>query len=121
MAVERMSGTDDPPSTIPLYRIVRTNPAQIRDFLSERARGAPLKFETARALRLWDGLSVYRTREQAAVRATMTPRLGQYVAELAVPLDGSIELELDNGRNGHCTSWGDPWTIRTLVVSVTIL
>src|SRR5205823_8387577 len=48
--------------------------------------GAPLKFETARALRLWDGLSVYRTQEQAETRARMTPHLGQYIAELAIPL-----------------------------------
>jgi len=108
-------------SEIRLYRIVKMNPPGMRDFLSERALGTPLKYETARALRLWDGLSVYRTREQAAARARMTPRLGRYIAELVVPLDGSIRLELNNGRNGHCTIWGDPWTVRRLVLSVTPL
>jgi hypothetical protein len=45
--------------------------------------------------------------------------LGNYIAELHVPLDGSIRLELDNGPHGHSTIWGGLSTVRECIVSVT--
>ena len=47
-----------------------------------------------------------------------SPRLGTFVAELRIPLDGSIRFELNNGPNGHCTIWGDPLLLMTFVVRV---
>jgi hypothetical protein len=103
-----------------LYRIVQTDPPTVRDFLSQKVLGIPLKHETAKVLRLWDGLSVYRTAEQARARAQQTLRLGRHIAELIAPLDDDrIIVELDNGRHGHCTIWGTPWLLRSLVVAVT--
>jgi hypothetical protein len=102
--------------TVTLYRVVHTDPPTVRDFLSQKVLGIPLKRETTKMLRLWDGLSVYRTAEQAVTRARQTPRLGRYIAKLVVPLDDErIVVELDNGRNGHCTIWGSPWILRSLV------
>lgn len=115
-----MSSTpSEPDSTVlRLYRITKSNPPTIRDFLSFRELGIPLRHRTAKGLRLWDGLSVYREREQAVTRARRTPGLGQYVAELHVPMDGRIQLELDNGENGHCTIWGAPEALLALILSV---
>ena len=110
------------PAKVTLCRIVHTDPPTVRDFLSQKVLGIPLKHETAKGLRLWDGLSIYRTREQALTRAHQTPRLGRFIAELAVPLDDDhITVELDNGRHGHCTIWGGPWLPRSFVVSVTAI
>lgn len=69
----------------------------------------------------WDGISVYRTSEQAARIATLSPRHGTFIAEIKVPLDGSFRLELDNGDNGHSTIWGDANDLLGLVVSVTLV
>jgi hypothetical protein len=97
------------PAKVTLYRIVHADPPTVRDFLSQKVLGIPLKHETAKGLRLWDGLSIYRTREQALTRAHQTPRLGRFIAEL------------DSGRHGHCTVWGSPWLLRSFVVSVTAI
>ena len=102
-------GSDDTGAVIALYRLVHTDPPTVRDFLSQKVLGIPLKHETAKVLRIWDGLSVYRTEEQDRIRALQTPRLGRYIAELIVPRDDNhITVELDNGRNGHCPVWGSP-------------
>jgi hypothetical protein len=90
----------------------------VRDFLSQKVLGIPLKHENPKGLRLWDGLSVYRTVEQARARAQQTPRLGGFIAELVIPPEDSVTFELDNGRNGHCTIWGSPSLLRSFVVSV---
>jgi hypothetical protein len=100
------------------YRIVKTDPPTLADFLSLKALGRPLRHPTARALRLWDGLSVYQTAEQACALAGASPSLGGYIAELRIPASGPIQYELDTGRFGHCTLWGDPADIMNLVVSV---
>ena len=110
--------TDADSSVLRLYRVTKSDPPTIRDFLSFRELGIPLRHRTAKGLRLWDGLSVYREQEQAATRARRTPGLGQYVAELRIPMDGRFRLELDNGEDGHCTIWGEPEALLALVVSV---
>lgn len=110
--------TDEDIPTIVLYRVVQTDPPTVRDFLSQKVLGIPLKTVTPKVLRLWDGLSVYRTAEQARARAQQTPRLGRYIAKLVFPEDDRITIELDNGRQGHCTVWGSPWLLRSFVASV---
>jgi hypothetical protein len=109
MMNDAVTGSDSRVSTIDLYRVTQTDPSTVRDFLSQKVLGIPLKHPTAKVLRLWDGLSVYRIEEQARARARETPRLGLYIAKLLVPLDDDrITVELDNGRNGHCTIWAAP-------------
>lgn len=110
---------DEQPQHISLFRVVQNNPAVRYDMLSREALGMRPRHPTAKALRLWSGLSMNRTREQAAQLANVSPWLGEYIAELRIPTDGSIRYELDNGRNGHCTVWGDPDELLALVVSVT--
>lgn len=116
-----MSGSERPEPQGPhllLYRIAQSNPTTEHDFTSQQALGRPLRFRTAKALRLWSGVSVYRNRRDAESLATDSPHLGRFVAELRVPLDGSIRIELDNGRHGHCTIWGAPEVLMKLVVRV---
>jgi hypothetical protein len=77
-----------------------------------------MRAQTARARRLWSGLSVYQTEEQARAQIRRSPMLGNYIAELHVPTDGSIRLELDNGPHGHSTIWAGVAALRPLIVSV---
>lgn len=102
-----------------LFRVVQNNPPLKYDMMSREALGMRPRHPTAKALRLWSGVSMNRTREQAAQLANASPWLGEYIAELRIPVDGSFRYELDNGRNGHCTVWGEPDELLALVVSVT--
>jgi hypothetical protein len=113
------NSADLQPDFVRLFRVVKNSPPTRYDMLSRKALGIDLKHPTAKALRLWDGVSMNRTREQAARLSRESPWLGQFIAELRVPLDGSIRYELDNGRGGHCTIWGEPDVLRRLVVAVT--
>ena len=101
-----------------LYRIAENNPLREWDLTSHEDKGIPIRHRTAKALRLWSGISVYRSRSAAEAHAVDSPRLGAFVAELRIPLDGSVRFELDNGPNGHCTIWGDPKILLRFVVHV---
>lgn len=107
-----------PPGHIALFRIVEASVLREYDFLSQHARGHQMRFMNAKAMRLWDGVSVYLTIEQARLLARRRPLLGAFIAELHVPTDGAFRMELDNGRDGHSTIWGDARTLLSLVVSV---
>jgi hypothetical protein len=74
------------------YRLVLTDPPTEVDFKSARELGKPLRFEAHR--REWSGaLSVYDAHDVAEARTRQFGlRLGRYVAELAVPDDGTIEI-----------------------------
>lgn len=118
-----MNGTIEGPHTgsssvLVLWRIVAAIPATLDDFRSHKERGIPLRRPTPDALRLWEGVSVYRKREVAKALARSLPHLGGFVAAFGVPLDGTIILELDNRRNGHCTMWAAPEILARLVISV---
>jgi len=101
-----------------LYRIAENCPLTAWDLTSHEGKGIPIRHPTAKALRLWSGISVYRSRSAAETHALESPRLGAFIAELRIPLDGSIRFELDNGPNGHCTIWGAPKLLLTFVTNV---
>lgn len=98
------------------YRIVRTDPPTLDDFISNFARGRPLP-DDPEDIRLWDGLSVYSTAAQARRQRRRSPILGRYIAVLRVPLDGTVRIERTRGE-GHHTLWGDPDALLSLVVAV---
>ena len=102
------SPTSDLLSFLSPYRVVKSNPPTDADFLSFQALGIPLRRQTAKGLRLWSGLSVYREPEQAAELGARSPQLGRFVAELRISQHEGFRLELDNGKDGHCTIWGEP-------------
>lgn len=102
------------------YRIVRTNPPTLYDFTSnlELGREVPADPELAA---LWDGLSVQSTLAQARRRRRASPMLGNYIAVLRVPTDGSIRFERTLSADGHHTLWGDPAELLALVVSIELI
>ena len=100
------------------FRIVKTDPPTLRDFLSDRERGRPQPRDSE-LRRLHDGLSVYATLAQARRKARAFPVLGRHVAELRIPPDAPIRYERTLlGSAGHHTIWGEPDELRRCVVSV---
>jgi hypothetical protein len=112
------SDVQSAPTFVMLYRVVQSDPPTRQDFLSRGALGLTPRHPTAKARRLWTGLSTNRTLAQARQLVSASPWLGEYIVELQVPVDGSFHVELDNGRNGHCTLWGQPDDLMALVVCV---
>src|SRR6266852_5962577 len=90
------------------YRIVRTARPTLRDFTSNSALGRPPPVHAdAELRRLWDGVSVQATVIQARNRARRMPVLGQHIARLDLPTDGTIKWEKTLGP-GHHTVWAEP-------------
>ena len=101
-----------------LYRIASTDPPTLVDFESAKAQGTrPEPRDPARRA-VWDGLSVFSTPSQARRKRRTSPLLGNYIAALQVPTDGSLRFERTLGGDGHHTVWGEPAALLALVVSV---
>src|SRR4051794_27406115 len=98
------------------YRIVRTNPATLEDFISNAARGRPQPDDPNDA-RVWDGLSAYSTAAWARRKQRASPALGDFVAVLRVPLDGTVRVERTRG-GGHYTLWAEPSGLLALVTAI---
>ena len=99
------------------YRIVRTNPATLADFTSNADKGRPVPDDPVQSA-VWGGLSAYSTLAQARRKRRASPAIGEFIAVLRVPLDGSIRIERTLGGDGHHTLWGKPATLLSFVVSV---
>ncbi|MGH2588496.1 MAG: hypothetical protein ACRDJE_26540 [Dehalococcoidia bacterium] len=98
------------------YRIVKTNPPTVTDFLTDRqARRRPPPLEV---LRLWDGRSVFDSEAIARDVALRFPVIGSYIAALDIAEDGTIVAERTLRRPGHYTLWGDTAAILARVVAV---
>jgi hypothetical protein len=101
------------------YRIVATDPPTVTDLYSQKELGEPPRDpDDAEALRLWTGVSVYNTEQQARKKAVRLPFLGSFIAELRIPDDGSVRFERTTGSTGHYTLWGDPAHMLLCVASV---
>ena len=100
------------------YRIVRSDPPRLEDFLSNAARGRPLPTDPE-FVRLQDGLSTFAELEQAVRKARQYPALGAYVAELDIPETPAVRIERTLQRSrGHHTVWGNPSYLLTCTVWV---
>ena len=101
------------------YRIVKSDPPTLADFVSAQARGRAVPTRLPEELRrLWDGLSVYATLAQAQRKARQSPMIGAYVAELRLPDDVTIRVERTTREAGHHTVWGPAERILACVVEV---
>lgn len=101
------------------FRIVWTNPPSLNDFLSNAAKNIPVPRRDSEVERLWSGISVYRTAAQATRKGRGLPWLGNaYIAEVRIPLDGTIHVERTTASRGHFTIWGMPDTMLANVVRV---
>jgi hypothetical protein len=94
------------------YRIVRSNPSTLDDFMSNRAKGIPMARPDPEVELLWDGISVYATETQARNQAKAKPWLGAYIAELAVSDEDPITFRRTGTGRGHHTLWGEPVVLK---------
>lgn len=107
------------PSGRIFYRIVRTDPPELDDFLSYAARGRPAPNNDAATTRLWDGISVYDRESRARRKGKGFPWRGRgYIADLHLADDIVISVERTGRSSGHFTLWGDPQSILRCVARV---
>jgi hypothetical protein len=90
------------------YRIVRSDPPTLMDFTSAKALGKARPTDDPEALRLADGLSVFRTEAQAHRHARRMPMLGTHIAEVAIAASAPVHVERTLRTPGHHTLWGKP-------------
>ena len=100
------------------YRIVHSDPPLLSDFVSNAAMGRPPRRPTPEVLRLWDGISVFVTEQQAREKALQFPQLGGYLARLALPLGHAIRIERTTRSEGHYTLWTAATVLLSSVVDV---
>jgi hypothetical protein len=102
------------------YRIVKTNPPTIWDFLSHQERGVIFRRPLdAEALRISTGVSVYEDEEQARSTAELFRRKhGRYIAAAEIDEEGPIHWERTTANPGHYTLWGKPEEMLARVRSV---
>lgn len=109
---------DEPLAFRTFYRIVKVNPPTRQDFLSAQALGRTVPRGDPELARLWDGLSVWQTEAQARRKARGVPEIGEYIAELQFPDDGSLRYRRTLQSRGHHTLWVDPDVALARVISV---
>jgi hypothetical protein len=101
-----------------LYRIVKSNPPTVGDFLSYKALGRPLLRDTPSHRRSWEGISVTSTLEAARALAARAPGLGQFIAVLELDENGPIQFAQTGRAPEHYDVWGEPEQILATVVRV---
>jgi hypothetical protein len=72
------------------FRIIRTDPPTITDFMSHAALGIPTRRRGPEALRLRPGISSYAIEAQARRKARGVGTLGAYIARLQVPIASAV-------------------------------
>lgn len=104
------------------YRIVKTNPPTINDFLSAATRGQIEPVGLPEDLRrLWSGVSVYATAAQARRKARQSPVLGSLIAEIRLRPGVDFRVERTTRGPGHHTIWASPGDLLACVISVALL
>src|SRR5207247_1050473 len=88
------------------------------DFMSNQAHGRLLPAQDPETARLWSGISVYATEQQARNKALDYPFLGNFVARVNIPEDAPIRVERTTHSRGHHTLWGDPTYLLNCVEDV---
>jgi hypothetical protein len=94
-----------------VFRIVRTDDVDMPEFAessrSHAALGLPPRGVEETHRLIYEGISVFESREAAGATARKYPRIGSYVAELRITPDTGVRY-LRWGARGHLTLWGDP-------------
>lgn len=90
-----------------LYRVVKTNPPTLRDFIPLQQHYGEHGDDPPERARLWSGLSVFATLAQARRQARRFPALGTFVAEVQIPDSVDVHLERTLRTPGHFTLWGE--------------
>ncbi len=113
-----MSG---PIPTCSFSRLVHSDPPGEQDFRSDEACGEPLPVGDAARDRRWQGVSVFSTEAQARKLGRLVPRLGRFIAEVAVPHEGDITFARTGRSRGHFTLWGHPGELVRRVTRVVLV
>lgn len=102
------------------FRIVATDQPTADDFSSNYVKRGPVPARLPERLRaLWDGVSVHDDLAQSRRQLREMPRLGRWIAELAIPDDAPVRSERTVPANpGHHTLWADPGVLLGLVVAI---
>jgi hypothetical protein len=88
--------------------------------MSHAALGVPPRRPLSRREQdLWRGVSVHDSFEAACAKGTMSPWLGQYVAEIRIPPGVQVRIEKTGRDPSHFTIWASPDDLMSWVVSVT--
>ena len=102
-----------------LYRLLRSNPPTMSDFMSYEALGIPPRRPlTARQRDQWRGVSFYATPAAARLRAQLSPQLGNHIAEVRIPDDAPVRIEQAGRDPNHYNVWAEPNDLRGWVVSI---
>ena len=107
--------------TVPVrrfYRIVKTNPPLLDDFLSNQGRGIRPLDTKSLTLWVWTGISVYATSSQARRMARRYPRHGTLMAVLEIEPGAPVQAERTLSTPGHHTLWGEPADLLARVIAV---
>jgi hypothetical protein len=97
---------------------VKTDPPTLRDFMSYRALGIPLRKDTPELRRSWEGVSVQDNAAAARSLARQFPNLGGFIAALAVPEGGPVQYEQTSKIRTHYDLHGAPEDMLKMVVAV---
>ena len=100
-----------------LYRLVKTDPPTVADFLSNAVRGRPRRGPEVGRPELHTGLSMYDSEVAARATARRFPFLGAHIATVRIPAGAPVRVEQTLGE-GHYTVWGAPDVLLTMVVAV---
>ena len=100
------------------YRIIKTDPPRLDDFLSNQARGIKPPDTRSLTLWVWTGISVYATPAQAHRMARRYPRHGSLMAVLEVEPEAPVQIERTLSTPGHHTLCGEPTELLKRVVAV---
>lgn len=83
------------------YRIVKSDPPTLRDFMSFQELGQrPRNPDDPEVQRRWDKVSVWDEEQRARSLARLHPHLGAYIARLDLPDSSTITAE-PAGNTGH--------------------
>jgi hypothetical protein len=91
------------------YRVVRRDPPHMQDFTSNRDKGLPPRGPEVDDRSLWEGISVYDSRDRAE-RQALRYSLGDYIAVLHVDDSerGGVTFKKTLADLHHFTVWGEP-------------
>lgn len=97
------------------YRIAKTDPPTVVDFLSNKALGRRRRRNESEDE--WAGLSLYDTEEGARVTARRYPQIGSFLAVVRVT-EGTPFRIAQTFHAGHYTLWGEPEDFLRAVIAV---
>lgn len=101
------------------FRIVKTDPPTVQDFLSLKDLGRPMRRGTSPERQRWAaGVSVFATTDAALRTAEQYPQLGDFLAMLETPDDGRIPYEQTGEDADHYTLWANAIDLLATVRSV---